>query len=152
MSWRLPIFPGRHQPSIFGTTELNFRVRDGNGWTLSVIGTNYPVGVFPHSIYYTRTSVINSLKTFEPSQVRFQKSSERSGDSCGNRPRMLPAAHPSFRRERRASPLVLETSHRDISFTESATLRSCRFRKVFRSEWVHRAGIEPAYRRMSYTA
>lgn len=39
--WHLPIFPGRHQPSIFGTTELNFRVRDGNGWTLSVINTNY---------------------------------------------------------------------------------------------------------------
>ena len=41
MCWHLPIFPGRHQPSIFGTTELNFRVRDGNGWTLSVINTNY---------------------------------------------------------------------------------------------------------------
>ena len=32
--WRKPIFPGRHQPSIFGAGELNFRVRDGNGWTL----------------------------------------------------------------------------------------------------------------------
>ena len=41
MCWRLPIFPGRHQPSIFGTIELNFRVRDGNGWTLNVINTNY---------------------------------------------------------------------------------------------------------------
>ena len=41
LCWHLPIFPGRHQPSIFGTTELNFRVRDGNGWTLSVINTNY---------------------------------------------------------------------------------------------------------------
>ena len=39
--WRTPIFPGRHQPSIFGTNELNFRVRDGNGWTLVVINTNY---------------------------------------------------------------------------------------------------------------
>ena len=39
--WHLPIFPGRHQPSIFGTTELNFCVRDGNRWTLSVINTNY---------------------------------------------------------------------------------------------------------------
>jgi hypothetical protein len=39
--WRKPIFPGRHQPSIFGTSELNFRVRDGNGWTLAVINTNY---------------------------------------------------------------------------------------------------------------
>ena len=32
--WRRPIFPGRFQPSIFGTDELNFRVRNGNGWTL----------------------------------------------------------------------------------------------------------------------
>ena len=39
--WRKPIFPGRYQPSIFGTSELNFRVRDGNGWTLVVINTNY---------------------------------------------------------------------------------------------------------------
>ncbi len=31
----LPIFPGRFQPSIFGANELNYRVRDGNGWTLS---------------------------------------------------------------------------------------------------------------------
>ena len=31
--WRKPIFPGRLQPSIFGTSGLNFRVRDGNGWT-----------------------------------------------------------------------------------------------------------------------
>ena len=30
----LPIFPGRFQPSIFGANELNYRVRDGNGWTL----------------------------------------------------------------------------------------------------------------------
>ena len=39
--WRKPIFPGRHQPSIFGAGELNFRVRDGNGWTLAAINTNY---------------------------------------------------------------------------------------------------------------
>ncbi len=31
----LPIFPGRLQPSIVGRSELNFRVRDGNGWTLA---------------------------------------------------------------------------------------------------------------------
>ena len=37
----LPIFPGRHQPSIVGRSELNFRVRDGNGWTLALISTNY---------------------------------------------------------------------------------------------------------------
>ena len=36
----LPIFPGRHQPSIFGASELNCRVRDGNGWTLTAISTD----------------------------------------------------------------------------------------------------------------
>ena len=41
----LPIFPGRHQPSIFGASELNcrvrYRVRYGNGWTLTAISTNF---------------------------------------------------------------------------------------------------------------
>ena len=36
---RLPIFPAGCPASIFGTSELNFRVRDGNGWILTVIGT-----------------------------------------------------------------------------------------------------------------
>ena len=47
MCWHLPIFPGRLQPSIFGTAELNFCVRYGNRWTLSVINTNFFCG-FPH--------------------------------------------------------------------------------------------------------
>ena len=37
----LPIFPVRLQTSIFGRIELNFRVRNGNGWTLDLINTNY---------------------------------------------------------------------------------------------------------------
>ena len=36
-----PIFPGRLQPSIFSTHELNYRVRNGNGWILVVIDTDY---------------------------------------------------------------------------------------------------------------
>ena len=40
MCWHFPIFPERRHSSIFGTNELNFRVRDGNGWTLIVIDTN----------------------------------------------------------------------------------------------------------------
>ncbi len=36
----LPILPVRHQTSIFGVSELNCRVRDGNGWTLTAIDTN----------------------------------------------------------------------------------------------------------------
>ena len=39
----LPIFPGRHQPSIVGRNELNYRVRNGNGWTLVLISTNYVI-------------------------------------------------------------------------------------------------------------
>ena len=35
----LPIFPGSHPPSIVGACELNFCVRDGNRWNLSVIAT-----------------------------------------------------------------------------------------------------------------
>ena len=37
---QLPILPGRFRPSTFGVCELNFRVRDGNGWTLALISTN----------------------------------------------------------------------------------------------------------------
>ena len=39
----LPIFPGGCPPSIVSTSELNYRVRNGNGWTLKVINTDYAV-------------------------------------------------------------------------------------------------------------
>ena len=45
----LPIFPGRLQPSIVGRSELNFRVRDGNGWTLALISTNCCIVTALHS-------------------------------------------------------------------------------------------------------
>ena len=45
--WRLPIVPGRFQPSIVGTSGLNCRVRDGNGCTPTVINTNYISGTRP---------------------------------------------------------------------------------------------------------
>ena len=35
----LPIFPVRLQTSIFGTTQFNYCVRNGNRWNLSVIST-----------------------------------------------------------------------------------------------------------------
>ena len=37
----LPILPGRCQPSIVSRDELNYCVRNGNGWTLILISTNY---------------------------------------------------------------------------------------------------------------
>ena len=35
------IFPGRLQPSIVDTGELNFCVRDGNRWNLTAISTGF---------------------------------------------------------------------------------------------------------------
>ena len=49
-----PIFPGSHPPSIFGTSELNFRVRNGNGWDLAVISTAYEV--------FKREYLVDTLK------------------------------------------------------------------------------------------
>ena len=51
--WRIPIFPGRLQPSIFGTTELNFCVRNGNRWTLCVNLTNSASMCYHRLLYHT---------------------------------------------------------------------------------------------------
>ena len=40
-SRHLPIFTGRLQPTIFGASELNFCVRNGNRWDLTAIDTDY---------------------------------------------------------------------------------------------------------------
>ena len=69
----LPIFPGRLQPSIVGRSELNFRVRNGNGWTLALINTNYcnrnaaTICIIPCAMHF--------VKAFP----------KKSGDPYGNR-------------------------------------------------------------------
>ena len=66
LCWRKPIFPGRLQPSIFGTSGLNFRVRDGNGWTPVVINTNYSFhlpGCYPRLLRYN-TTVCRKMQAF----------------------------------------------------------------------------------------
>ena len=50
LCWHRAIFPVRRQTSIFATDELNFRVRNGNGWTLVVIDTNFVVANFARSV------------------------------------------------------------------------------------------------------
>ena len=48
------IFPGGCPPSIVSTNELNYRVRNGNGWTLIVIDTDSIFNAFHvKSIYHT---------------------------------------------------------------------------------------------------
>ena len=73
----LPIFPGRLQPSIFGAGELNCRVRDGNGWTLTAINTNYFNWLAPIKI---------NCSIIQRSHYAVKRESlEKSGDPCGNR-------------------------------------------------------------------
>ena len=60
-SRHLPIFPGRRQPSIFGTIELNFCVRHGNRWNLNVIGTGYAKSFLPLKVNLHLVTVIYSL-------------------------------------------------------------------------------------------
>ena len=38
---QLSTFPGGRPPSIIDVKELNFRVRDGNGWDLFAIATEW---------------------------------------------------------------------------------------------------------------
>ena len=51
------IFPGRLQPSIFDANELNFRVRNGNGWILIAINTGSAY------IYFKGKSLLKSFMT-----------------------------------------------------------------------------------------
>ena len=72
----LPIFPGRLQPSIVGRSELNFRVRNGNGWTLALISTNFLQQQKVYSLLHRLSSpifkdldleaIIRSLPTLNP--------------------------------------------------------------------------------------
>ena len=87
--WHLPIFPGRHQPSIFGTIELNFRVRYGNGWTLNVFNTNFLLSNYitfyfslqAFSLFFTHFFLLFFLLGVFPLHRTL-------GDSYGNRTRV----------------------------------------------------------------
>ena len=74
LCWHHPIFPGRFQPSIFGTGELNFCVRNGNRWTLTAIGTNFAATAFAPSLYKTGCPdlyhKIHFLKNGDPYEIR----------------------------------------------------------------------------------
>ncbi len=69
-----PIFPGRLQPSIFGTCELNFRVRNGNGWTLTVNDTDYSfLGVTTYCINSTSFLSLLSLLIIDKEEILVSK-------------------------------------------------------------------------------
>ena len=66
----LPIFPGRLQPSIVGRSELNFRVRDGNGWTLALISTNYIAAAFAVTTIIFTFPLSVKRKNGDPYRIR----------------------------------------------------------------------------------
>ena len=68
----LPIFPGRRQPSIFGADELNCRVRNGNGWTLTAKDTNFRK--LQLALYLRSSSVIHFLVPALPAWCTFRDS------------------------------------------------------------------------------
>ena len=64
----LSIFPGRCQPSIVDRNELNYRVRNGNGWTLILISTNYcyPASAGTTIIINLSSRLVNIFSDFRP--------------------------------------------------------------------------------------
>ena len=81
----LPIFPVRLQTSIVGRIELNFRVRDGNGWTLDLINTNYHYQVSPATnliVRHLSSFVKKNLPQWFLTRTIFLK---KNGDPYGNR-------------------------------------------------------------------
>lgn len=50
-SRQLPIFTSRFQLTILGTSELNYCVRNGNRWDLTVIVTDHMTGSVYHTVY-----------------------------------------------------------------------------------------------------
>ena len=66
----LPIFPDRLQSSIVGRIELNFRVRDGNGWTLDLISTNYIAALSRSQSYFIHFRVRCQEESGDPYRIR----------------------------------------------------------------------------------
>ena len=66
----LPIFPDRLQSSIVGRIELNFRVRDGNGWTLDLISTNYIATLLRSQSYCIQFRVRCQEESGDPYRIR----------------------------------------------------------------------------------
>ena len=84
----LPIFPARLQASIFSAGELNFRVRDGNGWTLAAISTNL-LSFEKESKQRKLQRTFLSLPSFSTVSYYIQFltrcQGKNDGDPCGNR-------------------------------------------------------------------
>ena len=79
-----PIFPGRRQPSIVGRNELNYRVRNGNGWTLVLISTNLLVAKSAWLRFHLRRKLHSLAPRFPRQTLRWfpSESRRRSFRTC----------------------------------------------------------------------
>ena len=84
------ILPGRVQPSTFSTGELNFCVRDGNRWNLSVIATGN-CGYFV-SLFCTLTTAHRMILQTVPISSQFSVSDLLSLACIA----YAPLSHPHF--------------------------------------------------------
>ena len=84
------ILPGRVQPSTFSTGELNFCVRDGNRWNLSVIATGN-CGYFV-SLFCTLTTAHRMILQTVPISSQFSVSDLLSLACVA----CAPLSHPHF--------------------------------------------------------
>ena len=67
-----PILPGRVQPSTFGTGELNYCVRYGNRWDLSVITTGrFSRLACRYLLLFARSAFFRPLPLLRSSPFRF---------------------------------------------------------------------------------
>ena len=91
LCWHRAIFPVRRQTSIVATDELNFRVRNGNGWTLVVIDTNFgdPCGNRTH-VWGVRGPRLNLLTNGPSSKSASFPSFPPLAFGCRRKLRIIP--------------------------------------------------------------
>ena len=122
-----PIFPVRLQTSIVGRSELNFRVRKGNGCTLALIDTDY---ILPSKEVSKEEELSSLLTTLAVSCAIFGFQS--FGDPYGNR------THVCGVRGRRLNRLTNGPHQRpakSIKDLEQPTVPGCLFSTLNRSIW-----------------
>ena len=111
-----PIFPGSHPPSIFGTDELNYCVRDGNRWDLIAISTGLDKG---QSLFKTplRIIILPHLQKLVKSVQKIPSLSKTRRDfkhHTAFHPRSF-LIYPFFGHDRLGCPIQLKQDHELLS-------------------------------------
>ena len=90
-SRHLPIFTGRLQPTIFGTSELNYCVRNGNRWDLTVIDTGHHMAL-RHASLLSSYHTCGRMSRDTPSKLNIELLANRVSSKMGSSPRPISTA------------------------------------------------------------